>query len=533
MPIHSEHIPYAATNAFSGLVNDFVANPERFASLGTRPVNLQGLQQSIEERLKLSPNRDVIVARLREQYKAVDTSAAVLSNIESLASENTFTITTAHQNNLFTGPLYFIYKILHVIQLAKYCKSQFPQYNFVPVFYLGSEDADLEELNHIHLTNSTFIWETQQTGAVGRMKVDASLLGLLDRLQGELGVLPKGEEWITLLRSCYVEGCTIADATFQLVDKLFSKYGLVVLNPDHRELKRLFLPVIQRDLEPGATAKLLQPSIQTLQDLGYEAQAHVRPINLFYLENGSRKRIDKAGSDWSVVGSSITFDALAVEKEYLKHPERFSPNVILRGLYQCTLLPDVAFVGGGSEIAYWMQFGALFKEFGVPFPLLILRNSFQLIESDMAKKMAGLQLKTRQLFLSAQEISNQLLTAEDVAQFSLTDQLQLLHALYGGLREKASQVDPTLTAHVAAMEKRATNQALELEKKMKRAVRKKYATKEQQLQVIKSELFPQGQLQERYLNCSEFISKYGIEWLDQVAQASLSLEQQFTVLYLP
>ena len=120
MPIHSEHIPYATTNAFSGLVNDFVANPERFASLGTRPVNLQGLRQSIEERSKLSPNRDVIVARLGEQYKNVETSAAVLSNIESLASDKTFTITTAHQNNLFTGPLYFIYKILHVIQLAKY-----------------------------------------------------------------------------------------------------------------------------------------------------------------------------------------------------------------------------------------------------------------------------------------------------------------------------------------------------------------------------------------------------------------------------
>jgi len=533
MPIHSEHIPYSSTNAFSGLVNDFVANPERFASLGVRPVNLQGLQHSIEERLKLSPNRDVIVARLQEQYRTVATSAAVLSNIESLASNKTFTVTTAHQNNLFTGPLYFIYKILHVIQLAKYCKSQFPQYHFVPVFYLGAEDADLDELNHIHLTNSTLIWETQQTGAVGRMNVDASLLGLLDRLQGELGVLPKGDEWIALLRSCYVEGCTIAEATFQLIDKLFSKYGLVVLNPDHRDLKRLFLPIIQRDLEPGAIAKLLQPSIQILQQLGYDAQAYVRPINLFYLENESRKRIDKAGSDWNVVGSSITFDAIALEKEYLNHPERFSPNVILRGLYQCTLLPDVAFVGGGSEIAYWMQFGALFKEFGVPFPLLILRNSFQLIESDMAKKIAGLQLETHQLFLTAQEISNQLLTAEDVAQFSLTEQLRLLHELYEGLREKASQVDPTLMAHVAALEKRATTQVSELEKKMKRAVRKKYATKEQQLQVIKNGLFPKGQLQERYLNCGEFISQYGIEWLDQIAHASLSLEQRFTVVYLP
>lgn len=533
MPIHSENITYASTNAFSGLVNDFVANPERFASLGIRPVNLQGLQQSIEERLKRSPNREVVVARLREQYKAVETSAAVLSNIESLVSEKTFTITTAHQNNLFTGPLYFIYKILHVIQLAKYCKSQFPQYHFVPVFYLGAEDADLEELNHIHLTNSTFVWETKQTGAVGRMKVDASLLGLLDRLQGELGVLPKGVEWITLLRSCYVEGCTIADATFKLVDKLFSKYGLVILNPDDRELKRLFLQPIQRDLEPGATAKMLQPSIQTLQQLGYEAQAHVRPINLFYLEEESRKRIDKTGSNWSVVGSSITFDAVALQKEYSNYPERFSPNVILRGLYQCTILPDVAFVGGGSEIAYWMQFGALFKEFGVPFPLLILRNSFQLIEPDIAKKIAGLQLTAQQLFLSTQEISDQLLTAEDVAQFSLTGQLQLLHELYEGLREKAAQVDPTLIAHVAALEKRATDQAAELEKKMKRAVRKKYTTNEQQLQVLKNELFPKGQLQERYLNCGEFISQYGFDWLDQVAQASLSLEQQFTLLYLP
>lgn len=527
-----QHIPYSSTHAFSPLVNDFVSDQKKFVSLGVRPVSLSGMREAIDERLRSTTNRTVLVERLKEQYQGVETSAKVLANIELLANENTLTITTAHQNNLFTGPLYFIYKILHVIQLAKTCQQEFPAYNFVPVFYLGSEDADLEELNHIHLADAKLVWETKQAGAVGRMKVDASLLQLLDRLEGELGVLPAGKDWIGLLRECYTKESSIASATIRLVNSLFSKFGLVVLNPDDAQLKKLFLPVLQRELFRGDTESIMTRAIEKLAQLGYEAQAHVRPINLFYLQEGSRQRIEKIGDQWQVVGTTITFDKASLELELNQHPERFSPNVILRGLYQCTLLPDVAFVGGGSEISYWLQFGNLFNEHQIPFPVLVLRNSFQLLDTELVKKIAVLQLKPAVFFQTIQEISNGLLTDEDLAEFSLQTQLENLHSFYGLIKLKASSIDATLLAHVAALEKKAADQLVGLEKKMKKAVKKRYSSQEQQVAILKNRFSPKGQLQERTLNAGEYISRYGFDWLDQIAKASLGFEQQFTLLEL-
>ena len=181
----SQYIPYSETGKFTKIILDYVAAANDVKDFYRHEVNIDGIKVSIEERKKFAGNRQLLVEQLQLQYKNIDGDDLVAQNIKALADENTFTICTAHQPNIFTGHLYFIYKILHTIKLADDLKKQLPKYHFVPVYFMGSEDADLEELNHIVIDGKKYVWHTKQTGAVGRMKVDDNLLKLISRYRRE------------------------------------------------------------------------------------------------------------------------------------------------------------------------------------------------------------------------------------------------------------------------------------------------------------------------------------------------------------
>ena len=248
MDCTSTRLPYRQTGAFSKIALDYIDQAAALKPFFTHPPTIKGIQKAIEERKKITADRKTLIQELKKQYEGVETSDKVRKNIESLLSADTFTITTAHQNNIFTGPLYFIYKIVHAIKLADHLKVSLPKQNFVPVFYIGSEDADLDELNHIYLGGEKLVWETKQTGAVGRMKVDKGLIKLIGLMEGQLSVLPNGNEIIAQLKQYYKEGTSIQDATFSLVNNLFAEYGLVVLLPDNAALKKQMTFVFQDDL---------------------------------------------------------------------------------------------------------------------------------------------------------------------------------------------------------------------------------------------------------------------------------------------
>jgi uncharacterized protein YllA (UPF0747 family) len=233
---------------------------------------VEGIRQAIKARQKIKTNRKVLVNVLHQQYNVIGLTAEVAQSIQLLLAESTFTVCTAHQPNLFTGPLYFIYKILHTIKLSRYLKEQFPTNDFVPVFYMGSEDADLAELNHIYLQGRTYEWQTTQTGAVGRMVIDKKLTGLLTEMEGQLSVEPFGKEVINLLKTCYTEGKSIQQATFEMVHALFGKYGLLVLIPDNADLKREMISVFRDDLFNQQPSEIVGETSRQLAE-HYNAQA--------------------------------------------------------------------------------------------------------------------------------------------------------------------------------------------------------------------------------------------------------------------
>ena len=526
----STRIPYRQTGSFSKTVVDYIDQHTSLKEFFSYPPTIQGIKKAIEDRKHFNYDRNVLVQELKKQYSSVTLSEKTKNNIEALASKNTFTFTTAHQNNIFTGPLYFIYKILHTIKLAEYCKINLPEYNFVPVFYIGSEDADLDELNHVYVGGERLTWNTKQTGAVGRMKVDKELIKLIGLMEGQLSVLPFGKEIADLMKECFKEGDTIQSSTFKIVNELFGEYGLVVLLPDNAELKKQMIPIFKDDLLNQTASGIVEKTAEKLSSAGYKVQANPREINLFYLKNDSRERIEKRNDHYLILNSQLSFTEENIIKELAEHPERFSPNVILRGLYQEMILPNLAFIGGGGETAYWLQLKDLFSHYKIPFPMLVLRNSFLVVEKIWQEKISKLGFSIEDMFLSQEELLNRLVMNESKNEIKLNGSLSELEQLYESFKKQASAVDVTLEKHVEALKLRTVQSLQELEKKMLRAEKRKFADQQRQINTIKEHLFPKNGLQERIDNISYYYAKWGRDFISKLYEHSLNLEQEFVVM---
>lgn len=528
MNCNTTQLPYIATGYFSKIATDYLQQAPSLRPFYQYEPTLQGIQQAIKDRQQLPLHRSLLSASLQKQYSAVTTTEAVQKNIALLQQDNTFTITTAHQPAIFTGHLYFIYKILHAIKLAARLKQDLPQYEFVPVFWMGSEDADLDELGNIWLSGDKLVWDTKQTGAVGRMNTKG-LEAIVHRIEGELSVQPHGQELVQLLKDCYLNSPDIQTATFKLLNALFADYGLIVILPDNAALKRIMQPVFEDDLFNQTASGIVEKTIEKLGEQ-YKVQANPRAINLFYLEGNIRERIEKQGNEWTVVGTDIRFTADALKKELEEHPERFSPNVILRGIYQETLLPNIAFIGGGGETSYWLELKDLMQHYKVSYPVLVLRNSFLIVEEKWEDKIHKLGFGIADFFQNEQQLLTALVTRHSNGHLKLENELLAAEQLYKQLREKAGHIDETLLPHIEALEIKTLKPIQELEKKMLRAEKKKYEQEQHQINTIKAALFPAGGLQERIENFLPYYALWGKAFIDCVYKSSLTLEQEFVVL---
>ena len=530
MNFTATRIPYRQTGAFSRIVVDYIDQTETLKPFYAVAPSLQGIKKSIEARKQFGGHRELLVRELKKQYEGLDIHPNVAANIEALLSPDSFTITTAHQNNIFTGPLYFIYKIVHAIRLADSLKEQLPEYHFVPVYYIGSEDADLDELNHIRVNGESLTWFTKQKGAVGRMKLDKESTALISRMEGQLGTLPHGKEIIALLRDAYKEGRSLQEATFRFVHALFSEFGLLILLPDNAALKQTMLPVFRKELLEQPAAPILDQSAEALTNAGYKVQASAREINLVYLKDDIRNRIEIKNDTYHVVDTALRFTRDEMLAELEAHPERFSPNVILRGLYEETILPNIAFIGGGGETAYWLQLKGLFDFYKVPYPVLVLRNSFMLLEQKWKSIISKTGYSIEDFFQSEEDLLNKLVKNESREKVLLNGSLTEAEALYAAIQQQAATIDASLVKHVESLKKKTIHRLKELEKKMLRAEKRKFSDQRRQIAKVRNTLFPGNGLQERSENFSYFYAKWGRDFLQSLYAESLSLEQEFVIL---
>jgi bacillithiol synthase len=397
------------------------------------------------------------------------------------------------------------------------------------VYYMGSEDADLDELGHIFINGQKHQWQTKQTGAVGRMVVDKNLINLITNIAGQVAIFPFGNAIIEILKTCYKEGETIEAATFNVVNHLFKTYGVLVVLPDNADLKRLFAPVIEKELTETFSHQQVETTVAALP-IEYKVQASGRALNLFYLKDNRRDRIEWNADKFRVTDTAISFTKAEILQELKNNPERFSPNVILRPVFQETILPNIAFIGGGGELAYWLELKKVFETEDVPYPVMVLRNSFLVIEQDVVQLAAKLNLTITDLFKNEQDLINKLVKQESTQQLSLQKEQQAITTVYATIKTIVDAIDVTLAKHTEALKVQALKKITNLEKKMLRAERKKFEAQQRKIHKLKTALFPTGNLQERIENIIPFYAKWGDDFIDTLYQHSLTLQQEFVVL---
>jgi bacillithiol biosynthesis cysteine-adding enzyme BshC len=554
MKFKANSITYRSTGLFTALINDYIEAKGTAQSFVNYAANKEGYKKAIEQRASFPTNRKVLVEVLQNQYtqlakdinvanvqnknnnNALNNSlntkeafALVNVNVNLLLKENTFTVTTAHQPNIFTGPLYFFYKILHTIQLAAELKKQFPQDNFVPVYYMGSEDADLQEVGSYNLAGEAYQWNTKQKGAIGRMKVDDELIKLLQNLEGYWSVQPAGKDALEILKQAYQKGKTISEATLALVHAYFGKYGLVVIQPDDTKLKALFIDVMEKELRTGFSQKAIGATKEKLAST-YHVQSDGRDLNLFYLKENTRARIEKQEGAYIVVDTAMHFTEEEIVKELHAHPDRFSPNVILRGVYQETILPGIAFIGGGGELAYWMELKNVFDEVKVHYPILQLRNSFMFMNEKQTAHWNNLGFSLDDLFKPLLELELDYIKNQTKENLALTNHIASLNDLYTSIQQDVIKIDISLGDHAKNLSIQAQKKLALLEKKMIRAEKRKQQTSIDRIQAIKGSLFPKNSLQERVENFSEWVGAYGWDWVEAVLENSTTLNPSFTII---
>lgn len=529
MAIH--RIDFADIPQLSDRDKAYQSNKNPFESLIQYKPELASFAQAIEDRKKFPVDRSLLVKVLKEQYKNLEDCDLATNNIELLNSENTFTVITAHQPVLFTGPLYYIIKIFSAINMAEKLKETYPAYDFVPVFISGGEDHDFDEVNKCTLYGKTIEWSQSKAGSVGRMNLDGiqEAINALEEILSNKDDAQKAKRWIT---EAYHNSKTYSEFTIRLVNSIFSKYGLVTLNPDHKELKASFASMMKKELLEQPSAPLVQKTQAEIESLGYKTQAFAREINLFYLQNGSRERIELEDGIYKVLNSNISFTESEIITDLENHPERYSPNVIMRPLYQESILPNLAYIGGGGELAYWIERKSQFEAFGVFFPILIRRASAMLLTGGNAKNMNKLNISIDDVFKEEDRLIADLVNAESDVNLDLNDEVQKIEAVFQSIASRAKILDPTLEGKVLSEGNKQIKVIEQLESRLRRTVKAQQETEVNKIRKVKSSLFPNNGLQERHDNFFQYYDMYGDRLLDLMKSSIDALDKSFVVIEL-
>lgn len=526
-------IPFKETGYFSKLICDYLDQKKELDPFYNRFPTPENFQAQIEEKAKNFPqsHRKILVESIQAQYKGIEISEATQSNIAALGMDNTFTVVTGHQLNLFTGPLYFLYKIVSTLNLAKKLKENHPANNFVPVYWMATEDHDFDEINYFNLHGKKIRWNKQAKGAVGRLSTEG-LDEVFEAFAAELGQYGPVARLKELFQKAYLEHNSLTGATRYLANALFAEYGLVIVDGDDLELKKLLVPFVEKDIFEQTAFKEVSKTIAGLANISqdYTVQVNPREINYFYLKDGMRERIVERNGKYHVINTHIDFTPDALKEELHAHPERFSPNVVCRPLYQEVILPNLCYIGGGGELAYWLEFKSYFDALGVAFPMLMLRNSVLIITEKQSEKVEKMDLKVGHLFLKQHSLINKKIRDISNIDIDFTPQKQLLEEQFKQLYELAEQTDESFLGAVKAQEIKQKKGLDHLEKRLLKAQKRKLEDHVVRLTKLQNELFPNRSLQERQLNFSEMYLEMGDAFVPMLMDSLDPFCAEFMVL---
>jgi bacillithiol biosynthesis cysteine-adding enzyme BshC len=527
----SDCVTYQNSGYFSKLIIDYLDQKAELQSLYNRFPKVENFEGQIEEKSANFPleNRKILVSALEKQYDSFEISEATSQNIQLLKQSNTFTITTGHQLNLFTGPLYFLYKIVSTINLCKALKHKYPTQNFVPVYWMATEDHDFEEINYFNFKGKKIRWNRESKGPVGRLNT-SGLEEVFEQFSTEIGLGNNGNYLRELFKKSYFEYQNLADATRFLANELFKSEGLVIIDGDDTYLKKLFIPFAKNELLHQTSFKKVSETIAQLKD--YTIQVNPREINLFYIQNELRERIIFENGNYKINNTLLSFSESEILAELEKNPENFSPNVILRPLYQEVILPNLCYIGGGGEIAYWLELQSNFEANKVTFPMLLVRNSVLLATEKQVMKLDKLGLSWNEIFMSQELLSNK--KTKEFSNFTIdfSEQKEVLKQQFKALHEIALKTDKSFIGAVKAQEAKQLKGLNNLEKRLLKAEKRVHSETLDRIVSLQNELFPNNSLQERSVNFSEYYFEFGTKLMEELLRELNPLSQEFKIITL-
>lgn len=469
-------------------------------------------------------DKNVLIDILKRQNVDFGGDEFTAQNIELLKSDNTFTVVTGQQVGLYTGPLYTVLKTITSIKLAKELKEKFPQFDFVPLFWLEAEDHDIDEANHIDIINKQnelvrIGFESQPDSEdsskkpskpVGSLKLDEMVNSINEQLRSNLIDTDFKNKLMDMITSCYHPEADYKTAFAKMMNELFRGYGVIFLDPSDAEVKRLLIPIFERELR--TSPKLCETIISTSAELekNYDLQVKPKVINMFFLHNGNRLLIEPRDEGrFALRNSKRRFENEELLNVLQENPELFSPNVVLRPICQDYLLPTVAYVGGPGEISYFAQFKPVYQHYGITMPVIFPRASATIIEGKIAKFMSNFNVKLEDIFHQSFLVSK---VVDKLSEVKVEDEVSKysdeLNKLFYDMRNMTARVDQTLLNTVDNMKERMKQNLEQFKAKLINSQAKKSDTTTSQIDKVVNNIYPDHQLQERVINITYFLNKY-------------------------
>ena len=526
-------IPYNSLNIHSELIKDYLDENKGLSSSINFFPEINSLADLSDMKLKkfTDDKRKKLIEVFKEQYLSVNISINVKKNLNLLSKKNSVTITTGHQLSLMTGTLYFIYKIVSIIKLSILMNKKKTGKNYVPVFWMASEDHDFEEISSFYFKKRKIIWKNKKGGPVGELSLEnLDFLGLF--IKDELGVSESSLAIESIIKQNYLTSKTLSEATFGIVNRLFSDYGLLVLDPNSKKLKETMIPFFKDELFNQNCKKQVDIQIDKLKNnynKSYKPQVNPREINLFYITKGERNRIIKTNNGFKLSDSKRTFTRTSIEKELIEFPERFSPNVLIRPLYQEVILPNIAYVGGGGEISYWLQLKAFFDNQNIILPVLIVRDSALLVTSKISRSIDKLNISYSDLLGGKDYVFKN--KVKELSSISLDLQFlkNKLDLQFEYLEKIVSETDSSFEGAVKAQKVKQYKGIDNLQKRLLKAQKKKYNDQIEKLELLYNLLFPNNNLQERSGNFFDYYIQFGYNFIPDLINNFNPLNKDFTI----
>jgi len=474
-----------------------------------------------------SEQRNILSEVLDSQLAGFSLSSKQRENRGNLKLPNTFTITTGHQLNLFSGPVFFVYKILQTIKTCTYLKENFPDFNFVPVYWMASEDHDFAEINHFKTENNYYETNEKSGGPVGRIEISDTYF--ISEFEKEFKDSVFGTELILMMKEAYKTGNTLTEAIKILVNRLFSEFGLLILDGDSKELKNQIKEVFKDELLHFSLQKTSKNKVDFLTEKYGKVQVNPREINLFYLSE-TRDRIEFNGQKYIIVDKGIQFTKEEILAELENYPEKFSPNALMRPVYQENVLPNLAYIGGNAEIMYWLELKDYFSRINIPFPILIPRNSMLFLKEKTLGKINKLDLKVEDFFQNFTVLTNQKILEDNSLLQLLEEKEKLLVTNFSALKASAETTEKSFGNMVKAEEVRQLKSFKRMKKRLLHAEKIKQNELLERLEKLFLDVHPAKIWQERVYNFSVFFSDYGYSWLENCLEEMVVQESKLIIV---